>query len=255
MMYGWVLCTRFFSSSILFLMPFMLILNKTMFCPLVDCCLWVGRWWFDGDGLLCWLCLALLLRVVWVCEWFISSRVYIVVVLSVCISDEPSVCCVWLHLIEVCCLFIVCDKGHKSIWLEWVFVCVCRRARIWFYVPRFCEEQSQPGGMERRPACPKTESGRGCVDVCSIPTSCRMCLFGTGNLFILIINTIPYYSDGIYVEYLIHMTYIRTIKMFILCRITTNEYVYWIPMKYCALFFYLYIIIISILFCIDMYGW
>ena len=47
-----------------------------------------------------------------------------------------------------------------------------------------------------------------------------------GNLFILIIITIPYNSDGIYVEYLIHMPYIRTIKMFILCRITTHEYVY-----------------------------
>ena len=35
------------------------------------------------------------------CEWCISSRVCIVVVLSVCISDDPSV---WLHLIEVVCL-------------------------------------------------------------------------------------------------------------------------------------------------------
>ena len=33
-----------------------------------------------------------------------------------------------------------------------------------------------------------------------------------GNLFILIIITISYYTDGIYVEYLLHMTYIRTIK-------------------------------------------
>ena len=28
-----------------------------------------------------------------------------------------------------------------------------------------------------------------------------------GNLLILIIITIPYYSDGIYVEYLLHMIY------------------------------------------------
>ena len=33
-----------------------------------------------------------------------------------------------------------------------------------------------------------------------------------GNLFILIIITIPYYSNGIYVEYLLHMTYIRLSK-------------------------------------------
>ena len=33
-----------------------------------------------------------------------------------------------------------------------------RRARIWIdNVPRFCEEQSQPGDWERRPAYPKTE--------------------------------------------------------------------------------------------------
>ena len=31
MMSGWMLCTRFLSSSILFLMPFMLILSMTMF--------------------------------------------------------------------------------------------------------------------------------------------------------------------------------------------------------------------------------
>ena len=47
-----------------------------------------------------------------------------------------------------------------------------------------------------------------------------------GNLFILIIIAIPCYSDGIYVEYLQHMTYIRTIKMFMLYKITTHEYVY-----------------------------
>ena len=28
----------------------------------------------------------------------------------------------------------------------------------------------------------------------------------------IIIITIPYYSDGIYVEYLLHITYIRTIE-------------------------------------------
>ena len=55
-----------------------------------------------------------------------SSRLCIVLVLFVCISDEPSVSCVWLHLIEVCFLFS--DKGHKFKLLECVLV--CSRAQI-----------------------------------------------------------------------------------------------------------------------------
>ena len=58
------------------------------------------------DGELCCLCLVLLLRFVWEYEWCISSQVCIVPVVYVCISDEPSVLCVWLHLIKVCFLFI-----------------------------------------------------------------------------------------------------------------------------------------------------
>ena len=67
----------------------------------------------------------------------------------------------WLHMIEVCFLFIclfVCDRGYKFKLLEWV-CCVCGRARILLDVPRFCEELSQPGGRERRPACPKKGIG------------------------------------------------------------------------------------------------
>ena len=63
----------------------------------------MSGWLFVGDGELCCLCLVLLLRFVWVYEWLISSQVCIVAVVYVCISDEPSV---WLHLIEVCFLFI-----------------------------------------------------------------------------------------------------------------------------------------------------
>ena len=66
----------------------------------------------------------LLLRFVWVYEWCISSQVCIVAVLYVCISDGPSVLCVWLHLIGVCILFIVCDRGLKSKLLECVCLCV-----------------------------------------------------------------------------------------------------------------------------------
>ena len=47
-----------------------------------------------------------------VCEWCISSRVCIVVVFYVCISDELSVCC-YIGLRFVVCL-CVCDKDHKS---------------------------------------------------------------------------------------------------------------------------------------------
>ena len=64
--------------------------------------------------------------------------------------------CVWLHLIEVCFLFIVCDRGHKSKLLESV-VCVCRRARILLDVPRFCEDRaSQVAGSDARPAKNRT---------------------------------------------------------------------------------------------------
>ena len=69
----------------------------------------------------------LLLRFVWVCEWCISSQVCIVRVLPVCISDEPSVCCVLLHLIEVCLLFVT-EVTHLNDWS--VFAWVCVRARI-----------------------------------------------------------------------------------------------------------------------------
>ena len=57
------------------------------------------------DGELCCLCLVLL-RFAWVYEWCIPSQVSIVAVLSVCISDEPSVCCVcgYICLRVVSCL-------------------------------------------------------------------------------------------------------------------------------------------------------
>ena len=75
----------------------------------------MGGWWFVCAGELCWLCLVLLLRFVWVYEWYISIQVCIVAVLYVCNSDEPSVCCVcgYIVLRIVSCLF-VCDIGHKS---------------------------------------------------------------------------------------------------------------------------------------------
>ena len=42
---------------------------------------------------------------------------------------------------------------------DWIVLdCVCRRARISIDVPHFCE-QSQPGGGERRLACPKNGIG------------------------------------------------------------------------------------------------
>ena len=44
----------------------------------------MGGWCFVCDG----LCLVLLLRFVWVCEWCISSQVCIVAVLSVCILSD-----------------------------------------------------------------------------------------------------------------------------------------------------------------------
>ena len=36
---------------------------------------------------------------------------------------------------------------------------MCRRAKIFLDVPRFCEEESQPGGKELRPAFSKAGIG------------------------------------------------------------------------------------------------
>ena len=61
-----------------------------LFFWLIVVCEWVG-----GGLLVMAVVLDVLgVVVVWVCEWCISSRVCIVIVLSVYISDEPSVCCV-----------------------------------------------------------------------------------------------------------------------------------------------------------------
>ena len=94
----------------------------------------------------------------------------------------------WLYLIDVCCLFMFVTEVTSP--YDWsMFVSVCHLARILLDVARFYEGQSQPGGRERRTACPKNGIGigiRDCVDtiyadVCSIPTSCRLCLLGTNN--------------------------------------------------------------------------
>ena len=153
MMSGWVLCTRFFSSSILFLIPFMLIWSMTMFCPLVDCCVWVVCLW--------WGVVLSVLGVVTFCVgvWMVQESW-----VQSCLYCRCCMCA-WTQCVCVCCyiwlwlLLIVCDRGYKSKWLE-CLVRVCRRAKIWLDVPRFCEEQNQPGGRERRTACQKkTESG------------------------------------------------------------------------------------------------
>ena len=72
----------------------------------------------------------LLLRCVWVCEWCISRQVCIVPVLSVCISDEPSVCCVSgnISLRFVVVYLFVTEVTTPNDWS--VFVCVCGPARI-----------------------------------------------------------------------------------------------------------------------------
>ena len=70
-------CSRFFLDFVLWL---------------IVVCEWLG---VDLSAMgCCCLCLVLLLRFVWMCVWCISSQVCIVAVLSVCNSDEPSVCCV-----------------------------------------------------------------------------------------------------------------------------------------------------------------
>ena len=79
--------------------------DMSMFCPLVDCCLceWVGGVLL----MMCWMCLALLLRVVCVCEWLSPVR-FVLSLLYLCAFQMNPVCvvCVWLYLMEVCCLFV-----------------------------------------------------------------------------------------------------------------------------------------------------
>ena len=54
--------------------------------------------------------------------------------------------------------------------------------------------------------------------------------------FNLIIITLPYYSDGIHVEQIMHMY--QSIKNCILIKITTHVYVYWILLIYATLIFH-----------------
>ena len=67
----------------------------------------MGRWCFVADGLLCWLCLALLCR----CVNGASPVGFVLSLFYMCEFQMNQVCgvcvvCVWLHPIEVCCLLI-----------------------------------------------------------------------------------------------------------------------------------------------------
>ena len=42
----------------------------------------------------CVVCAWFVVTFAWVYEWYIPSQIFIVPVVYVCISDEPSVCCV-----------------------------------------------------------------------------------------------------------------------------------------------------------------
>ena len=102
MMSGWVLCTRSFSSSILFLMPFMLIWSMTMFLSFgwllfvsgwVVVCLWRG------------IVLSVLGVAVTFCVgvWMVHLQSGLYCRCCICAHFRWTQC-VWLHLIEVCFL-------------------------------------------------------------------------------------------------------------------------------------------------------
>ena len=121
---------------------------------------WVG-WW-----VVVWLWWGVVLSVLGVVVTF-----RVVVWMGHLQSDLYCRCCIIMCALQMNPMCVVCvvtfDWGLFLVYLfvtevtnpnYWsVFVCVCRRARIWLDVPRFCEEQGQPGGRERWPACPKTE--------------------------------------------------------------------------------------------------
>ena len=125
---------------------------------------------FVCDGLLCCLCLVLLLRFVWVSEWCISSQVCIVAVLSVCISDEPSVCgYIWLRFVACLCM----SSGQDLTW----------RPPLLWGAEQARRQGATAGAPKKRNRAP-ISGGRDCVDticavVCSNPTSCGLCLLGT----------------------------------------------------------------------------
>ena len=101
----------------------------TMFCPLVDCC--------------CeWVCVVLLMMgccvgCAWRCCYELcgcmncASPVGFVLSLFYLCAFQMNPVCVWLHLIEVCCLFVT-KVINPNEWSECVgvFACVCRRTRI-----------------------------------------------------------------------------------------------------------------------------
>ena len=117
-MSGWVLCTRFLSSSILFLMPFLLIWSMTMFLSF--------SWSLSVSGWVV-ICLrwvvVLLLRFVWVCVYS-TSPVRLYCRCFICVQFRWTQC-VWLHLIEVCCFFIcLWQRSQIHMTGACLFVCV-----------------------------------------------------------------------------------------------------------------------------------
>ena len=102
-----------------------------------------------------------LLRLKWVCERCISSLVCIVFVLSVYISDGPSVCCVCGYIRLRFVYWFVTQVTGPNDWS------VCNRTDDWL-------AQKQNG----TPISWGREKWIHCVDVCSRPTSCRLCRFG-----------------------------------------------------------------------------
>ena len=132
---------------------------------------------------------------VWCCCYDLCGCVYGVSLVRFVLSlfylcAIQCVLSVWLHLIEGCCFFI-CLRQRSQIYMTGacLFVCVVGPGFDSTY-PTFVRSRASHAAGSDGWLAPKKRNratifwGQVCVDtictdVCSTPTSCRLCLFGT----------------------------------------------------------------------------
>ena len=114
-----------------------------------------------------------------------ASPVRFVLSLFYLCAIQMNPVCVWLHLIEVCCCFICLWQMSQ---IHMTGACVSSGQDLIRHPPLLwgAEPAMRQGATDSLPknGIGPPSLGQGCVDtictdVCSIPTSCRLCLFGT----------------------------------------------------------------------------
>ena len=121
------------------------------FCPLVDCCLWVGGWCFVGYVLLCWLCLVLFYDLCGYVNGASPVR-FVLSLFYLCAFQMNPVCVVCVVTSDWGVLLVYCLWQRSEIHMTGVclFGCVVG-PRFDSTSPDFVRRRaSQPGGRERR---------------------------------------------------------------------------------------------------------